>query len=66
MKFENLRIRGLKVESEMENGQILAKVEVMCYHEDGIVEFHEVVKEIKNKVLFSYVRLMGDNHNNQS
>ena len=66
MKFQNIRIRGLKVENEIENGVVLAKVEVLCYHEDGIVEFHEVVKAIKDKVLFSYVRLMGDNHENQS
>ena len=41
-------------------------MEVTCDDEEGIVEFHELVKEIKNRVLFSYVRLMGDNHKNKS
>mgnify|MGYP007047823074 CR=1 FL=1 len=66
MKYTNLRIRGLMIENEMSNGQVLAKVEVNCFHEDGIVEFHQVVKELINKVMFSYVRLMGDNHLNTS
>lgn len=62
--FKSMRIRGLRVENVIENALTLAKVEVLCYTEDGIVEFHQLANHLKDKVMFSYVRLMGDNIDN--
>ena len=40
----------------------MVKVEVLCFDELGIADFMKLVKENKNKIHFTYVRLMGDNH----
>ena len=67
MGLTNLRIRGLLVQEKNElMGVTLAKIEVLCFSEDGIVEFHSLVKELKDKIMFAYVRVMGDNHENIS
>ena len=64
MKFKNLRIRGVKVENRMPQGEILAKIEVLCYDEQAIVNTMALLKEFKGKICFTYVRIMGDNHEN--
>ena len=62
MKFESFRVRGLKLENRLEQGELMVKVEVLCFDELGIADFMKLVKENKNKIHFTYVRLMGDNH----
>ena len=42
----------------------MIKVEVLCYSEEAIIEFHTLVNEIKDSYSFTYVRLMGDNIDN--
>ena len=37
MKLDYIRIRGLLIENQMENSPAIAKVEVLCFKEDGVV-----------------------------
>ena len=64
MKFDSLRIRGLKVENRSDQGEIFAKIEILCYNEQAIVDAMALIKEFKGKISFTYVRIMGDNHEN--
>ena len=64
LKIADLRIRGLKVETELGDDHVLAKVEVLCSSEHGIAGWIQVMKELKNKISFSYVRIMGNNVDN--
>mmetsp|Transcript_31603 Transcript_31603/g.48324 ORF Transcript_31603/g.48324 Transcript_31603/m.48324 type:complete len:197 (-) Transcript_31603:28-618(-) len=57
--LKNLRIRGLKVETRMESA-VHAKIEVLCDDENGIIEFQTLLNETKDRIHFTYVRLMGD------
>ena len=37
------------------------RVEITCSDEEGIINFIKLVKILKDKITFTYVRLMGDN-----
>ena len=47
MKFESFRVRGLKLENRLEQGELMVKVEVLCFDELGIADFMKLVKENK-------------------
>ena len=62
---QNLRIRGLKVENKLNDGkEFICRTEVVCITEDGIVEFIKLATALKQRITFSYVRIMGDNFEN--
>ena len=65
MKLTNMRLRGLKIENTMPDGQIFAKIEVnVMENENGIASFITLATEVRKKFNFTYVRLMGDVHEN--
>ena len=62
---QNLRIRGLKVENKLNDGkEFICRTEVVAITEDGVVEFINLVKALKQRITFSYVRIMGDTFEN--
>ena len=49
----------------MPDGQIFAKVECnIMDHEQGLASFVTLATEVKSKFTFTYIRLMGDTHEN--
>jgi hypothetical protein len=63
----SLRIRGVKLDYKSPDGKMtFVRIEVICSTEEGIVNFIKLVKILKDKVTFTYVRIMGDNFENQS
>ena len=65
MKLEYIRLRGLKIENTMPDGQIFARIEVnIMEHENGLASFVTLAQEVKAKYNFTYIRLMGDTHEN--
>ena len=36
---------------------------MLCDAENGIIEWGKLLEKTKDKINFTYVRLMGDNHN---
>ena len=65
MNLEHLRLRGLKVEGDENAKPVLAKVEVLILgNEEGVINFIKFATAIKEKVRFTYVRIMGDVHEN--
>lgn len=48
-KYKSFRIRGLKVENILDGTLTLCKVEVLCYSEDALIEFHKLVDDIKDR-----------------
>jgi hypothetical protein len=49
----------------MQDGQIFAKIEInIMDHEDGLGSFVTLANEVRNKFTFTYIRLMGDTHEN--
>ena len=63
-KIEHLKCRGLKVESVGQNKEVFAQVEFMCANEKGVINILALLNALKGKVIFTYVRIMGDNHIN--
>ena len=66
-KFDDIRIRGLKIDyKSQDQKEEFCKIEVLCRNEQGIVDFIKTVKQLKGKITFTYIRLMGDNHEERS
>ena len=61
MKLDQIRIRGIEIQNKFEDGLTLVRIEVICYSEDGIPQIISLFKELKDKMQFVYVRIMGDN-----
>ena len=40
--------------------KVLARIEVSCTNEEGIVSLMKLMESIKSKVTFTYVRIMGN------
>ena len=36
MKLDQIRIRGIEIQNQFEDGLTLVRIEVICYSEDGI------------------------------
>ena len=64
MRLSDIRIRGLKIESHLQGGEILAKIDVLCATEEAILGFLEVIKYFKGKIFFSNIRIMGETPDN--
>ena len=62
-KIQDVRIRGLKVETEM-GQQKICNIEILCASEMGILNALDLLQNAKGTHSFNYVRLMGDNHVN--
>ena len=57
-----MRVRGLKVENKLNDGkEFICKVEIVCESEEAFGEFVKLASSTKQKITFSYIRLMGDN-----
>ena len=63
-KIEHIKCRGLKLESTGPNNEVYAQVEFLCANEKGVINVLTLLKELKGKIVFTYVRIMGDNHIN--
>ena len=61
MGLANIRVRGLKVENK-QGEAYFAKIEVLIDEEKGISEFLKLLNENKDRIHFTYVRIMGDSH----
>ena len=62
-----MRVRGLKVDYKSADGKIkYCRIEILCRTEEGIVNFIELCRILKNEIQFTYIRLMGDNHEDTS
>lgn len=61
----SLRLRGCKLDYKSPDGKMtFVRIEIICADEEGIVNFIKLVKILKDKVTFTYVRIMGDNFEN--
>ena len=61
--MQDVRIRGLKLESEMDKLKI-CKIEILCASEQGFLNALKLLADVKKTHSFTYVRMMGDNHIN--
>lgn len=64
--LDGIRIRGLKYLSPGYHNDVLCKVEIVCENEKGICNVIKLFEGMKNKIKFTYVRIMGDNFINVS
>ena len=58
--------KGLSVEKEGPNKEIMAKVEMVAQNETGVANVLKLLNALKGKVTFTHFRIMGDNYVNQS
>ena len=64
-KLTHLRIRGVKLDYKSPDGKMtFIRIEVICSNEEGIENFIKLVKILKDKITFTYIRIMGDNFEN--
>ena len=65
-KLPYLVCRGIFLENTGPNGESFAKTELLCENEQGVINILKLLEALKGKVIFTYVRIMGDNHINNS
>ena len=59
LRLPCLNVLGVLLEQRMPD-KILARIEVCCTNEEGILSLMKLMESIKSKIAFTYVRIMGN------